>query len=56
MPAATRAASLQAIVGGLTACQHGAATVHVGGGNHVDVAQVRTRLRNNYVVRKQVSK
>ena len=56
VPSATRAASLQAIVGGLTACQHGAATVHVGGGNHVDVAQVRTRLRNNYVVRKQVSK
>ena len=40
MPAPTRAASLEAIVGGLSACQHGAATVHVGGGNHVDVAQV----------------
>ena len=40
MPAPTRAASLEAIVGGLAACQHGAATVHVGGGNHVDVAQV----------------
>jgi len=40
VPAPTRAASLEAIVGGLAACQHGAATVHVGGGNHVDVAQV----------------
>ena len=40
MPAATRVACLEAIVGGLRACSRGAATVHVGAGNHVDVAQV----------------
>ena len=54
VPAATRAASMDAILGGLAprqhgacqhgACQHGAATVHVGGGNHVDVAQVASWL------------